>query len=639
MFMNSPSESMRGRTDSPGVSVLVRIVPIRERPRPRATVGTQVALPRYVMWSDREAEHDFLGYSSYVAMLGEVCTLKDLAPLTVGIFGSWGSGKTSLMRMLKADLDGGAANTRVRTLWFNAWRYQGREEGQSALLNALLGKLGEDKGLRAKASDLFAKVLKSVGVMKLAKVMSKSALTLTPPSVEEFAECFKEESEKLAQTMDSFNKDFEALLEAMEVERVVVFIDDLDRCSSEQVIETFETIKLFLTTPACTFVVGADAARIERAVGDVYKGAVEARDQRDYLEKIIQLPFRIPEQGLKDVVCYVGMLAIAQHIGADQWGRLAEARNGFYHAKEGVEAAVSQWPGQNRAIFPSGVEGVATDLQALMPHAHSLARGLRGNPRQIKRFLNILSMRQRLARRNKLEVQDAILVKLAVVEYVWPEFFRSVVETVDPGTGTSTLLGEVMECDREGTEAEGSPLLAEVLSQHGLVEYLMLEPKLDGEIDLAPYLFLAQTSLQGAREPSILPVDQQAKSLASLIAGDDRVRSRSAARRAASLDAAAVGALVRLLLADLAAAKDAAPRANILNGLREICEKHHGHFPAAVKALEHLDEKQEGVAIAALAVIDGASRNGTPTPAELRDRFVGSSKLAAALARKPKKGK
>lgn len=588
------------------------------------------------MWSDREAEHDFLGYSSYVAMLAEVCTLKDLAPLTVGIFGSWGSGKTSLMKMLKAHLDAGSASTQVRTLWFNAWRYQGREEGQSALLNALLNKLGEDKTLKEKTKDLFSKVLKSVGVMKLAKVMSKSAITLTPPSVEQFAECFKDESEKLAETMDSFNKDFEALLKALKVDRVVVFIDDLDRCSSEQVIETFETIKLFLTTPACTFVIGADAARIERAVGDVYKGAAEARDQRDYLEKIIQLPFRIPEQSLKDVVCYVGMLAIAQHLGADQWGRLAEARHGFYHAKEGVGEAVYGWPGQNRVLFSNGIDGVSADLRALMPHAHSLARGLRGNPRQIKRFLNILSMRQRLARRNHLEVNDAILVKLAVVEYVWPDFFNAVVETVDPGNGTSTLLGEVMQCDREGTEAEESPLLAEILSQHGLVEYLVLEPKLDGEIDLAPYLFLAQTSLQGTRQPTILPVDQQAKALASLIAGDDRVRSRSAARRAASLDAAAVGALVRLLLVDLAAAKDAAFRANILNGLREICDKHKAHFPAVVKGLEQLDEKQEGVAIAALAVIDGAIRAGVPAPSELRERFAGSSKLAAALSRKPK---
>ncbi len=57
------------------------------------------------MWSDRETERDCLGYQSYVAVLHDVCVLKDIAPLTLGVFGSWGSGKTSLMKMLKARID------------------------------------------------------------------------------------------------------------------------------------------------------------------------------------------------------------------------------------------------------------------------------------------------------------------------------------------------------------------------------------------------------------------------------------------------------------------------------------------------------------------------------------------------------
>lgn len=90
------------------------------------------------MWSDRESEQDFLGYTSYVNVLSETCTMKDLAPLTLGIFGPWGSGKTSLMRMLQAKVDLNAAAAKSRTLWFNAWRYEGREEAQSALIHAVL---------------------------------------------------------------------------------------------------------------------------------------------------------------------------------------------------------------------------------------------------------------------------------------------------------------------------------------------------------------------------------------------------------------------------------------------------------------------------------------------------------------------
>jgi hypothetical protein len=539
--------------------------------------------------------------------------------------------------MLKARLDAGDAKNATKTLWFNAWRYEGREEAQSALIHAVLAKLAEDRQLWQDAKETFERLAKGASVLKVGKFIAKSTMTLTP-DISGLIDCFKEESEKIAETMEGFDNDFEALLKKANVSRIVVFIDDLDRCSSAKVIETFETIKLFLNTPACTFVIGADAAKIEQAVGEAYK-VTDPKRQKDYLEKIVQIPFTIPEQDLKDIACYVGMLVVSRHVSDESWTRLIEARPTFYEAQS-IEVAFYKWPDDNLALFPAGAEEVLNELKGVMPHAASLGRGLRGNPRQIKRFLNILSLRQLLAAENKLVTDPALLVKLAVLEYVWPEFFKAVVETVDPVTGRSDLVTEIVKlAEEDGERATESKMVGDALAQPGLVNYLLLQPVITDAVDLNPYLFLAQTALGRERPAGLLPIDEQAKSLASGIQSDDRIRSKMAAKRAAALEPAGAAAVTRLLVADFAAAKAAGPRVGILSGLLEICERHSDQFPLVVKLIEDLDTAgQDGVAVAAVTLLDSASKRGLQVPAELRDRLVKGAPIAAALAPKKRTG-
>src|SRR5262249_33645202 len=152
-----------------------------------------------------------------------------------------------------------------------------------------------------------------------------------------------------------------------------------------------------------------------------------------------------PEQDLRDIACYVGMLIIGRHLDAQHWPGLLAARRGFYHCTGKIEDEIIGWPAKNKALIDSKLTEVSQELSAVMPYVHSLARGLRGNHRQIKRFLNIISLRRRLAKENDLEVKQDLLIKLAVLEYVWDEFFKAVVETVDPTTGHSALIGEVLK--------------------------------------------------------------------------------------------------------------------------------------------------------------------------------------------------
>ncbi len=588
------------------------------------------------MWSDRETRQDCLGYSTYVSVLANICTHKDLAPLTLGIFGPWGSGKTSLMQMMMMTIEATKAEKKRSTLWFNAWMYEGREEAQSALIHAILSNLQRDVTLAGEAKQLIDKLKKGASVLKLGKFLMKSAITMTP-NVEEFANCFKEESDKVTDTMESFEGDFKQLLKLVGIDRIVVFIDDLDRCSSAKVIETFETIKLFLNTPACTFVIGADAEKIQHAVGEVYKVGNDLRRQKDYLEKIVQIPFSIPAQDVRDIGCYVGMLIIGRHLNESAWSKLSDARSGFYSHVGDLAGVFSKWVSENRMVLSTTQDAIDKELTGVLPFVDTLARGLRGNPRQIKRFLNILSLRQQLVEANMLpNVKPELLVKFAVLEYVWAEFFSILAETIDPATGTSELLAQIVQTGDGKTVTEQSPTLNSFLGEPGLCGFMLAEPRLDGNTNLTPYLFLAQTSLSHGQPVGIVSVDEKTKQLVRAIEGTDSLMSRSASKRAAAQEPALASAVVRQLLVDLPSAADATAIANILGGLSQIGATHKELFKTMVKPVGELDGSKTAVALAALTLLQKAKDAGADVPDTVTAKFKKASTIADALSRPSK---
>jgi len=585
------------------------------------------------MWSDRETEEDCLGFDSYVSTLADICLREDIAPLTLGIFGSWGSGKTSLMRMVKKRIDETSDSDGVKTLWFNAWRYEGKDEAQAALIHALLGKLSENKKLLDGAKDLFERLKKNASVLKLARFITKTAVTLTP-DLAGLLDCFGEQSEKLAATMESFEADFEELLGRMHVERTVVFIDDLDRCQSDKVIETFETIKLFLNIPACTFVIGADADKIKRAIGDVYgvrESAVETFT-KDYLEKIIQIPFRIPQQRPEDVTYYVGMLVLGLHVSTEGWKALLANRDAFRARSEQLGDALREWTGEHSGYFADGGKTVLEQLDAIMQHVGIIARGLRGNPRQIKRFLNILMLRLALAETEELRVDHAVLIKVLVIEYVWPKFFEALVDTLDPESGKCALLAEMTEAAGSHGEAE-SEMVANALQSVGLVAFLREEPHLE-DVDLTPYLFLAQTGLETKRAGELVPLDEAARTLAERIASTDRLRSRAGALQAAAMPPEGVEAVIRAIRPHLVGSDDIRVQTNVITALDTICRTHPRFYGPALEMVSQLDVAgRQALAMAAIPLLDRAEESGQELPKGLRERLEKVGRLSTVLGR------
>jgi hypothetical protein len=85
-----------------------------------------------------------------------------------------------------------------------------------------------------------------------------------------------------------------------------------------------------------------------------------------------------------------------------------------FHLKQntdGLEQAIRNWPAAHRILFgDDDFNELAEELKAILPYTDNLARGLRGNPRQIKRFLNIIAVRRKLAKENGQEIEPDLLV-------------------------------------------------------------------------------------------------------------------------------------------------------------------------------------------------------------------------------------
>jgi hypothetical protein len=211
--------------------------------------------------------------------------------------------------------------------------------------------------------------------------------------------------------INAFRKEFGEILEELDI-TVVLFIDNLDRCLPDVAIGTLEAIRLFLFMPRTAFVVAADEGMIRHSVAKHFSDP-QAPHIRDYLDKVIQVPLRVPQVGAEDLRAYMyslfAGLANPKNIRAVQKHLLAALqqawKNGTF-TKEEVNDLAEKPEGllDNLAI----ADRLATIL--------ATAPNVQGNPRIVKRLLNSIMLRQKLARTRMMNIDLATLAKLAVFE-------------------------------------------------------------------------------------------------------------------------------------------------------------------------------------------------------------------------------
>ncbi len=238
------------------------------------------------------ASGDFLGLAPYASALADFIARCD-TPMTVAIQGDWGTGKTSLMNMVRETLQSGLDARGTETIWFATWQYAQFGATQTlpvSLLSTLLRKIGGDDQSLLTSS------------MSVLKKLTKPALNIglrvaTAGAVEADDFGGGGDAVDLACNAEELKKDIEKLVSAKRnkgVQRIVIFVDDLDRVPPARAVEILETIKLFVDLEGCVFVLALDYAVVRRGLKEKFGVAENDLGGRSFFDKIIQLPFSIP---------------------------------------------------------------------------------------------------------------------------------------------------------------------------------------------------------------------------------------------------------------------------------------------------------------------------------------------------------
>ncbi|MFC6886451.1 KAP family P-loop NTPase fold protein [Actinomadura yumaensis] len=243
---------------------------------------------------------DAYGFRPFVEQLDAAVAQARPLPLTVGVFGAWGTGKSSFLGMWSDLL---AEQPRNRQVRFNPWKYDRKVEVWAALLHTILGELKKEERLREKAGRL----ARAATWLSLRAGLGSAATLATagivrPEHVNELLDTFAQNDADEYSQVNTFEDEFaEAVEEFVGPEgRLVVFVDDLDRCTPEAAMTVLESLKLFVGHARCVFVLALDvdvlAAVATNKFGVDLKGAPEeAISGMNYLEKIVQLPFFLPD--------------------------------------------------------------------------------------------------------------------------------------------------------------------------------------------------------------------------------------------------------------------------------------------------------------------------------------------------------
>ncbi len=399
------------------------------------------------MWKDSETKSDYLNFDYLIDAVESIAMDVKLTPSTIGVYGDWGSGKSSLMQMveekIKAEHKEDACCIR-----FNGWLFEGYEDAKTAFCGSILDALRTEKTIPAQVKTRITKLLKKVDgkkiLMKGGSVALDILLTgglgsityltidaitnalkdnLSNATADDIKEVLKgvltenkNQSTSNRNDIKVFQEEFKKILDESKIEHLVIFVDELDRCTPDTILDIFAAMRLFLFVEKTSFIIGADSRLVDYAIKSRYKNIAgnELDISKEYLEKLIQYPVTIPKLDELELERYLTCLLLEKDID-----NIAECvkSNDIYEPISQDKLIECHKDKEDKIKEALVLSRIISPI---------LAAKLNGNPRQCKRFLNTLFMRIQMAKTRHVNLDKKVLSKLMLLEYFKESMYADV---------------------------------------------------------------------------------------------------------------------------------------------------------------------------------------------------------------------
>ncbi|MDQ7991228.1 MAG: P-loop NTPase fold protein [Propionicimonas sp.] len=386
----------------------------------------------FPLWSDEPATQDLLAFRAVAETAADAIFDDALDPVAIGLSGAWGSGKTSVLELIKAEITerSKTAVGGVLVVPTQPWRYDPTVGPKESLIAEVLGALSKEfkaeDPVGKHGLDAFKKLVRKVNWSKAVKMAARTALTMQLPDIDDVFGLVSDDPERLDtdKGMVEFRDEFEALLadpSLAHLSRVVGLVDDLDRCLPDTVVETLEAIRLFLSAKGMSFVIAADEDRVAEAIQQKFRTAEANGEEEDpaklYLHKIVQTTIPLPALSRFDTEAYLFLLLAKGDLELDAYVEVV-AKCDELRLDSGSLDGIEVEDGGHLA-------GHLVTAARLTP---ILYEKFHGNPRRIKRFLNDLNVRQAVASRRGFQLKPDEVAKLMVLERILTDDFRTVLD-------------------------------------------------------------------------------------------------------------------------------------------------------------------------------------------------------------------